>query len=47
MHVIIIFYVTTGPFAGLLSVNLPDFKKSRISVALIILNFDPKICIKV
>ena len=40
-------YVTTGLFAGPLSVNLPDFKKWQISVALIILNFDPQICTKV
>ena len=40
--VIILEYVYTGPFAGPLSVNLTDFKKSQISVALIILNFDPK-----
>ena len=45
--VIILEYVNTGPFAGPLSVNLTDFKKSQISVALIILNFDPKICTKV
>ena len=39
-------YVTTGLFGGPLSVNLPDFKKWQISVALIILNFDPQICTK-
>ena len=36
-------YVTAGPFAGPLSVNLPDLKSSAISVVLGILNFDPKI----
>ena len=41
-------YLTSGPFAGPLSADIPDVEKnSEISVAMGILNFELKMCRKV